>query len=53
MIGFFAPNKIEQAEEYAKMAARSYSLWGEERPPERSMTTEEVVAWLQKLKDRQ
>lgn len=49
VLGFFAPLKMEYVKEYAEMAARSYSLWGPDGPPRRSMTTDEVLAHLQSL----
>jgi hypothetical protein len=47
VIGFFAPVKMEYVKDYAEMAARTYSVWGAEGPPKRSMTAAEVLAHLE------
>ena len=52
VVGFFAPVKQEYADQYAEMAARVYSVWGSDGPPQRSMTTAEVVARLESLGKR-
>jgi len=49
VIGFFAPVKLEYVKEYAETAARAYSVWGSNGPPNRSMTTAEVITHLESL----
>jgi hypothetical protein len=49
VVGFFAPVKQEYADQYVQLAARMYSVWGAEGPPQRSMTTAEVIARLESL----
>jgi hypothetical protein len=46
IIGFFAPFRMEYAEQYAEMAARAYAAHREGRRP---LTTAEVVKQLESL----
>lgn len=47
VVGFFAPVRQEYAEEYARTAAKAYSVRGER--PRKPMTTPEVAAYLESL----
>jgi hypothetical protein len=49
-IGFFAPFRMEYAEEYAEMAARAYAAYRDGRRP---LTTAEVIAHLESLEKTQ
>lgn len=49
VIGYFAPVKQEYAEHYAELAARASSVWGTIGPPNRPLTTAEVLARMQAL----
>ena len=50
VIGFFAPFKMEYAQEYAEMAARAYAAHREGCRP---LTTAEVTAYLESLEKSQ
>lgn len=49
VVGFYAPVKQEYAEEYAQMAARAHSVWGEIGPPPGPLTTPEVIERMKLL----
>lgn len=49
IIGFYAPVKQEYAEQYAQMAARAASVWGEAGPPTGPLTTAEVIERMKLL----
>jgi hypothetical protein len=53
VVGFFAPVKQEYAEQYAEMAARVRSVWGEAGPPRHPLTTAEVIERLNALEPKQ
>jgi hypothetical protein len=49
IVGFFAPVKQEYADQYAQMAARAASVWGEIGPPPGPLTTAEVIERMKLL----
>jgi hypothetical protein len=49
IVGFYAPVKQEYADQYAEMAARTASVWGEIGPPPGPLTTAEVIERMKLL----